>query len=67
MKAVGALLESKCCFYEGNLQNGVNNLFISPSQGQMQQKGVIHSHNIIGKIYYYLRLGGLVDNCCCTH
>lgn len=47
MKAVGALLESNCCFYEGNLQNGVNNLFISPSQGQMQQKGVIHSHSII--------------------
>lgn len=65
MKAVCALLKSKCCFYEGNLQNGVNNLFISPSQGQMQQKGVIHSHSIIGKIY--LRLGGLFDNCCCTH
>ena len=59
MKAPDALLESKCWLYEGNPQNRVNNLFISQSQGQMHQKGVMHSHSIIGRIYYYLRPDGL--------
>lgn len=35
MKAVVTLLESRCWFYENNLQNGVSDHLTSHSQGQM--------------------------------